>query len=130
MKKIFLALITAAVAFTFAACNEGTTVKWVTKHNYTADPAVDDYITDINWKAGGQVDQTWSEQLSGPNQETSALGVEKLVGTGDCIDSKGEAFVLTIDSSSKNIVSTSGNTTTLKENEAVELVISSSVVKK
>lgn len=133
MKKIFLAIIAASVALAFVACNEGTTVKWITKSDYTADPLVNDYITDINWKVGGGgvIDQTWSgEQLSGPDQETSTLGVSELVGGGDGVDSGGEAFILTIDSSSKNIVSTSGNSATLKENEAVELVISSSYAKK
>ena len=130
MKRIIIALIAGAVALTFAACNTPTSdVKWKTL-NASSIGTADNYITDIAWKSGGSVDQTWGEQLDGSSvTETSYKSVTEFTGEGDCVDSDGTPFSITIDNSSTNIVSTSGGSAVIKEDASVELVIQTVSVK-
>ncbi|HPS57925.1 MAG TPA: hypothetical protein PK514_07440 [Spirochaetota bacterium] len=123
MKKIFLAIITAVVALTFVACNEGTTVKWTAGYDLDGD------VTKIQWVSGGGVDQEWSETLNNSGTDTSYLGVDALAGTGDCLFD-GDPGTLTLDSSSTGTVGApSGNAATLEENAQVNLIISSAAKK-
>lgn len=125
MKNLILALIASAVALTFVACEPTTTVKWTAGNDLTGD------VTDIVWLKGAttDIDQQWSETLNNAGTDTSSLGVEALAGKGDCL-LNGEAALLTIDeNASEGIVSASADSAVLKENESINLVISSVTAK-
>lgn len=133
MKKIFLATISAAIAFAFTACSqEETKVKWTANSTSAVSGSNTGDITDIAWSSGGAEDQKWSNETLDGNlvKETSSKAVEALAGQGDCVDSNGDPYTISISSASENILETSGSGTTLKENSDVNLIIDSVSAKK
>jgi len=127
MKKIFLAIIAAVTVLSFVACNEGTTVVWQTSSTYAGED-----LSEIKWikGAGTDIDQEWSESLSGANDKTSRLGVEALAGHADCLVG-GSTGQLTIEESLSNgILEASLDSATLKEDTEVTIVIGSAAAKK
>lgn len=131
MKRIIPALFAAIIVFLFSGCSEDpkANVRWVA-NSASALGTASTYITDIAWKKNGIVDQVWAEKLDGTTTTTtSTLEVQELTGQGDCVDSTGAAFTITIDTTSIGVEATSGNSAVLKEDANVILVINSCAAK-
>ena len=119
MKKIFLATISAAIAFAFTACSQEpkADLKWTTDGGYGSGT-----ITEIYWANGNA---TWSDlNITTGGQDTASKEVTELTGGGDCL-LEGDTATLEIDPDQSEGIepTTSTNTVMLKEDAQVNLMI-------
>ena len=122
MKKYLFILIVAVAAFGFTGCSDSgdsskADLKW--------SNASGGNVSDIKWMSDGKEDQSWDGTVA-DTAETSAKGITKLAGTGDCLDNGGAASTIVLDTTTTpaGVEQITSNSATIKENATADLVIS------